>query len=401
VLTLGITQIIGWGTTVYALGVLAKPIQAETGWRLDLIIAGITAALLASGVASTAIGRMIDRHGGRLVMVLGSTLVASLQTAIALAPGIEAYLVCWALLGVGMRMCLYDAAFAALVQVAPEVGRTSISYLTLFGSFASSIFWPIGHTLADAYGWRATFMIFAALNLLICVPLHTWGLKRRPAVSTTSPTEPGQRLPLGAPIPVLLGRARAIAMALFAVVISACAFIFGALAILLPSVLQASGVTPREAVILASIKGVAQFGGRLCDICFGRNLGTLTVGRIAVALLPLSFAFLIFGGSGFGWALAFTILFGISNGLVTIVRGAVPLALFGPVGYGAVLGLLATPYLLMNASAPLLLTTVVEQTSILVGEWALLGCGLVAMVAMEVMAAWYRKTTEPTSPAER
>ena len=392
VVALGITQIIGWGTTVYALGVLAKPISADTGWRPDLVIAGITVALLASGLVSTFIGRAIDARGGRSVMVIGSALIAGLQAVLSYASDISIYLAIWAMLGIAMRMCLYDAAFAALVQVAPEQGRRGISYLTLFGSFASSIFWPIGFALEASYGWRATFLIFAALNLVVCLPLHIWGLPSRDpsAAPTAAPTASGGGV-MSPAAPLLAGSARTIAMALFAVVISACAFVFGALAVLLPSVLVASGVSAREAVILASIKGVAQFFGRVCDIAFGSNLGPLTVGRIAVFCLPLSFAALLFGQSGFAWALVFTILFGISNGLLTIVRGAVPLVLFGPVGYGAVLGLLATPYLLMNATAPVLLTSLIERGGVTIGVWAMLGVGLVAVLAMEIMAAWYRR----------
>lgn len=391
VLSLGITQIIGWGTTIYALGVLAKPIAADTGWRGDLVIAGITVALLASGVVSTTIGRLIDRRGGRFVMCIGSGLVAVMLAGIGMADSLATYLSAWALTGLAMRMCLYDAAFVALVQITPTRGRTAISYLTLFGSFASSIFWPIGHTLGGEFGWRTTFLIFAAMNLFICLPLHWWGLSAREAGQPAAGAEAAAQVTTPATAsPVLEGRAKTIAMAVFAVVISACAFVFGALAVLLPAVLEASGVSASQAVLLASIKGFAQFGGRVCDIRFGKNLGVLTVGRIAVACLPLSFAALLFGSGGFGWALVFTLLFGISNGLITIVRGAVPLILFGPVGYGAVLGLLATPYLLTNATAPVLLAALVEQTGYLAGEWVLFGFGLIAVVAMEVMAIWYR-----------
>ncbi len=391
VISLGITQIIGWGTTIYALGVLAKPIATDTGWRTDLVILGITVALLASSLVSTTVGRLIDRRGGRMVMVAGSAFVALMQVAIALTPNLTGYLVAWALLGLAMRLCLYDAAFAALVQVTPSRGRMAISYLTLFGSFASSIFWPIGHILAEQFGWRTTFLIFAAMNLIICLPLHWWGLAAKEAVDAPNDL-PAAAQPSAASViaPVLEGRAKQIAMAVFAVVISCCAFVFGALAVLLPAVLEASGVTAAEAVVLASIKGVAQFGGRVCDIRFGRNLGVLTVGRIAVACLPISFAALLFGSGGFGWALVFTILFGISNGLLTIVRGAVPLVLFGPVGYGAVLGLLATPYLLMNATAPVMLAALVERTGYIAGEWVLFGFGIIAVVAMELMTIWYR-----------
>ncbi len=390
VMALGVTQIIAWGTTIYALGVLAKPIAADTGWRLDLVIAGITCGLLASGVVSTAVGRWIDRSGGRGVMVLGSALMVAAQVAVAVASNVEAYLGAWTILGIAMRMSLYDAAFAALVQVAPSQGRRAISYLTLFGGFASSIFWPIGHLLEQAYGWRTTFLIFAALNLLICLPLHWFGLGTRQDSEQPSTSEPVALSSAAAPIPILQGRPRNIAMLLFALVVSSCAFVFGALAVLLPALLQASGVSGGQAVVLAAIKGVAQVGGRLADIMWGHHLGPLTLGRIAVALLPLSFLLLLSGDGSFVAALGFTILFGLSNGLVTIVRGAVPLVLFGPDGYGRVLGLLATPYLLVNATAPLVVIALVERTSFSTGSYVMLAAGAVATIAMEVMSAWYR-----------
>ncbi len=390
VIALGITQIIAWGSTIYALGVLAKPIATDTGWSMDFVIGGITCGLLASGVVSTTVGRLIDKYGGRRVMTLGSALMALAQTAVALAPSAPLYLAAWTVLGIAMRMSLYDAAFVALVQVAPSRGRRAISYLTLFGGFASSIFWPIGHVLGEAYGWRATFLIFAGLNLLVCLPLHWFGLNRQEALLALA-GDPTQAVPTNVAAPVLEGQARNIALVLFATVLSACAFVFGALAVMLPALLQASGITAAQAVVLAAIKGLAQVGGRLADIMYGQHLGPLTLGRIAVGLLPLSFLVLLGGGGGFMIALCFTILFGIANGLLTIVRGAVPLALFGTNGYGRVMGLLATPYLLMNATAPVLLTALVERTTFTAGTWVMLGAGAVGAIAMEGMSIWYHR----------
>src|SRR5690348_1688389 len=141
VLALGITQITAWGTSYYCLGVLAGPISRDTGWSRGFVFLGFTVALLAMGAVSSAVGRAIDRHGGRSVMTLGTVLVSAGLFALAQVRSEAAYLVVWAFLGVGMRLCLYDAAFAALVQVAPSRGRKAISYLTLFGAFASSVFW--------------------------------------------------------------------------------------------------------------------------------------------------------------------------------------------------------------------------------------------------------------------
>ena len=179
VCALGITQITAWGTSYYCLGVLAGPIATDTGWSRSLVYFGFTAALLAMGLVSTSVGRAIDRYGARAVMTLGTLLVSAGLFALSLVRTEAAYLAVWVFLGVGMRLCLYDAAFAALVQVVPSRGRLAISYLTLFGAFASTVFWVIGHYLNDAAGWRQTLVIFAVINLVVCLPLNWFGLARR------------------------------------------------------------------------------------------------------------------------------------------------------------------------------------------------------------------------------
>lgn len=388
IVALGITQIISWGTTLYALGVLGGPIARDTGWSPGLVFGGLTLGLLVAGAVSAPIGRAIDRHGARKVMALGSLLAALGLAALALAHDPYVYLGAWVVVGLAMRMTLYDAAFAALVQVTPARGRRAISYLTLFGGFASSVFWPIGHWLEAAHGWRTTFMVFAAINLLVCLPLHWWGLERREDDGVAAPA-PQERM--AGPEPPLEGRQRLVGMALFALIMSVSAFMIGALAVHLIPIIEAAGVGLETAVVLASLKGVAQVAGRIWEIVFAPNLKPLNLGRVAVGLFPLAFAALVFGGAGFATALTFTLLFGIGNGLTTIVRGAVPLALFGARGYGEVLGLLATPYLVLNALAPAAFAVIVESFGYATGTAVLLVCALLALAAMELMGHWYRR----------
>jgi MFS family permease len=392
ILALGITQIITWGTTLYALGVLGRPIAEATGWSQSLVFGGLTVGLLASAAVSTRIGRDIDRYGGQKIMALGSLLMAIGLLVLALVESPEAYLAAWALLGISMRMCLYDAAFAALVQVTPSRGRRAISYLTLFGGFASSLFWPIAHILNTAYGWRATLIIFAAINFCVCLPLHWIGLAQREnAPLPGRHVEGGAASPQAAAAPALEGSARTIAMLLFGMIVAASAIVFGAMAAHLVPLLQASGLTPAMAVWIASLKGVAQVGGRIWDLTLARTWHPLDVGRISVAIMPLSFLVLMLGGTNLLAALTFTLLFGISNGLVTIMRGAVPLALFGAAGYGEVLGILATPYLLLAALAPAAFAVVVEASGYAAAQTIMLLAGLCAVLGMEVMAFWYRR----------
>lgn len=394
VVALGFTQIISWGTTLYSLGVLGKPIVADTGWGSPLVFGGLTLGLLISGVTSRWFGRLIDRRGARTVMSVGSILVAIGLAALAYAPNSTTYLAAWAFLGLAMRMTLYDAAFAALVQVTPSRGRSAISYLTLFGGVASTTFWPIGDILNGQYGWRATYLIFAAINLVVCLPLHWYGLARREEAlpdATTSDGTPNAAMAHASDHAVLTGRTRQIAMVLFGVVMAASAFCYGAMAVHLVTVIGAAGITAAAAVWLASIKGIAQSIARMLDIIFGKSLHPITLGRITLAILPVSFALLMLPFSGLGSALVFTILFGAANGLTTIVRGSVPLALFGPIGYGEVLGILATPYLILNALAPMIFAVIAEAAGL---AWAM---GLVtlsatlAWISIEVMAHWYKQ----------
>ena len=390
IVALGITQIVAWGTTLYALGVLASPIAEDTGWSRSLVFSGLTIGLLASSFVSTAVGKAIDTKGARFVMSVGSVLCAVSLLIVAAANGPIVYLAGWAVMGLGMRMSLYDAAFAALVQVAPSRGRRAISYLTLFGGFASTFFWPIGHVLTAEVGWRMTLVIYAAINFAVCLPLHWWGLARREPPSSASSADPKASVAEVAD-PPLEGQARTFAMLLFAIVMSASAFVFGAMAVHLPAVLEASGLSAAAAVTLASIKGVAQVAGRIGEILFGKRLHAIDLGRISVGGMPLAFIVLMAGGASYSAAFLLIVLFGIANGLVTIVRGAVPLALFGPQGYGAVLGILATPYLLVNALAPAVLAVVVDLWGYTVAEAVVLVAGLLSAGAMEIMGFWYRK----------
>jgi MFS family permease len=192
----------------------------------------------------------------------------------------------------------------------------------------------------------------------------------------------------GAP---LQGRARAVAIALFALVMSLNGFVFGVVTVQLVPLLEAAGLATAAAVWVASMKGFAQFGGRVVEIVFGRKLRAMTVARIAIGVLPASFAVLLFSGGNLQAVVAFTLLMGASQGVITIVRGAVPLALFGATGYGAVLGLLATPIVIVNAASPTLFALIVDAWGWQTAEVVLLGASAASWLAMEAMSRWYER----------
>jgi predicted MFS family arabinose efflux permease len=322
-------------------------------------------------------------------MALGTVLVSIGLYALSLVQTTTQYLGVWAFLGVGMRLVLYDAAFAALVQVVPSRGRRAISYLTLFGAFASTVFWVVGHYLNEAVGWRETLVLFAVINLVVCLPVNWIGLARREAAGTQD--APAAAAPASRDGPPLTGAARTAAMALFALVMSLNGFVFAVVTVQLVPLLEAAGLATAAAVWVASMKGFAQFGGRVVEIVFGRNLRAITIARIAIGVLPVSFVLLAFAGGSFYVVVAFTLLMGASQGVITIVRGAVPLALFGAAGYGAVLGVLAMPILVVNAVSPTLFAMIVDRWGWQVAEIVLIAVAAASFLAIEVMSVWYER----------
>jgi predicted MFS family arabinose efflux permease len=246
----------------------------------------------------------------------------------------------------------------------------------------------VGHYLNQSFGWRQTLVAFAVINLL-CLPLNWWGLARREARradagagAEAAPAHDGP--PLG-------GSVRTVAMVLFALVMSLNGFVFAVVTVQLVPLLEAAGLAAAAAVWVASLKGFAQFGGRLVEIVFGRNLRAITVARIAIGALPVAFALLALAGGKLQVLVAFTLLMGASQGVVTIVRGAVPLALFGPAGYGAVLGIIATPILVVNAVSPTLFAMIVDRWGWHVAQIVLVAVAAASSLAMEVMSRWYER----------
>ena len=383
---LGITQITAWGTSYYCLGVLAKPIAAETGWAVSTIFLGFSIALVVMGAISTTVGRLIDRIGARTVMSIGTVIVSAGLLGLSQVRDVTFYYVAWAVIGVGMRCCLYDAAFAALVQVVPSRGRLAISYLTLYGAYASTVFWVIGHYLNETHGWRGTLMIFAAVNLVVCLPLNWFGLSWRETEKQAVATKEPQRVAEG---PVLQGSRRTLGIALFALIMSLNGFVFGVVSLQLVPLLEAAGLAGAVAVWVASLKGHGQFAGRVVEIFFGKNLRAMTVARISIGVLPAALVLLMLAEGQFWLLVAFTLVLGASQGVITIVRGAVPLALFGTEGYGAVLGLIATPILLVNAFSPTVFAVIVDQVGWHNAFYVLLASSILTWIAIELMSRWY------------
>jgi hypothetical protein len=356
VLVLGVTQILTWGTLFYPAVLTVPLIAADRGYSITFAMGGFSLALLTAGLVSPRVGSLIDRHGGHRVMPVGSLLGAAGLFALVHAADPVAYLAVWALLGVAIAASLYDPAFATLGRVFGLAARRPITALTLAGGFASTVSWPVTHVLIQAAGWRGTYLIYAALLAFVAAPLHALALPRTSADPAVHPQIQGQ------PPPAVLP-ARGKAFILVAAAFAAYAFVPSGLSAHLLAIFGRSGIDAAAVVAIGALFGPAQVIARICEFAFARRIHPLVVARFAVALLLCAFVLVAFLGMRALVAAAFMLMFGMCNGLLTIARGAVPLALFGAAGYGHLMGRIAGPYMVMQAVAPMVLAFVAEQAS--------------------------------------
>jgi hypothetical protein len=353
---LGITQIIAWGTIFYSPVLTAPLIMAETGWSLSFIMGGFSLGLLIAGLVAPFVGRSIDRYGGHMVMAVGALVSALGLFGLAHARSPAVYLAVWMVLGAGLGASLYDPAFATLGRIFGAAARRPITFLTLAGGFASTAGWPATHVLTGAVGWRGTYIVYAALMALVCAPLYAFALPRSRAALDAPAGDP-------AAAPEALLPSRGLAFVLVTAAFTAYAFVPSALSAHLLAIFGRSGIDSATVVMIGALFGPAQVAARLTELAFGRNLHPLLIGRAAVSLLVAAFALLALFGISVPLAAAFALMFGAANGLVTITRGALPLALFGADGYGRLMGRISGFWLVMQSAAPLVMAFVAERAS--------------------------------------
>ena len=353
---LGITQIIAWGTIFYSPVLTAPLIVAETGWSLSFVMGGFSLGLLIAGLVSPFVGRSIDRYGGHVVMTAGALVSALGLLGLAHARDPAMYLAVWVVLGAGLGASLYDPAFATLGRIFGAAARRPITILTLAGGFASTAGWPATHVLIGAVGWRGTYIVYAALMAAICAPLYAFALPRSRASVDAPAGGTAAR-------PAALLPPHGMAFVLVTAAFTAYAFVPSALSAHLLAIFGRTGIDAATVVLIGTLFGPAQVAARVTELAFGRNVHPLLVARAAVSLLVVAFALLALFGISVPLAAAFALMFGAANGLVTITRGALPLALFGADGYGRLMGRISGFWLVMQSAAPLVMAFVAERAS--------------------------------------
>jgi hypothetical protein len=353
---LGITQIIAWGAIFYSPVLTAPFIVAETGWSLSFTMGGFSLGLLVAGIVSPFVGRSIDRYGGHVVMTAGSLISALGLAGLAQVRSEAAYLAVWVVLGAGLGASLYDPAFATLGRIFGASARRAITILTLAGGFASTAGWPTTHLLLGELGWRGTYTVYAILMAAVCAPLHAFALPR----SRSKPSPPSTNVAQSTEAPLT---PHGLAFVLVTAGFTAYAFVPSALSAHLLAIFGRSGIDAATVVFIGTLFGPAQVAARVTELAFGRNVHPLLVARAAIVALALGYVLLAVFGISALLAAVFAVMFGAANGLITITRGALPLALFGAEGYGALMGRISGFWLVMQSAAPLVMAFVAERFS--------------------------------------
>jgi MFS family permease len=378
VAALGTSQTLAWASSYYLPAVLADPIGAAIGLPRSWVFGAFSFSLLIAAIAGPRVGRTIDRRGGRGVLVLSNVVLAAGLIALAAAAGPASLFGAWAILGIGMALGLYDAGFATLTALYGRNSRGAITGITLLAGFASTLSWPLSSFLNDAMGWRQTCLVWAALNLVLGLPLNRFGLPL--------PLRPAHR-PHAALVSVGWKPRRE--MVLVAFVFAAAWFVTGSMAAHLPRLLEMAGATPIAAITAAALVGPAQVVARALEFVVLRQIHPLVSARIAATLHPIGATVLALAGPA--GAAAFAVLYGAGNGLLTIARGTVPLAIFGPYAYGERTGLIGAPARVAQAFAPFVFGVLLEKIG--VGAIAIsAGLCLAALMALLCVRA------SPSSP---
>jgi MFS family permease len=352
VAALGTTQTVAWASSYYMPAILGAPIATALHLPTSVFFGLFSGALLLSAVVGPSVGRLIDRHGGRHLLAASNLVIAAGLLILADAHSSVGLVIAWTVLGVGIGMGLYDPAFVTLTWLYGRDARSSITGITLIAGFASTIGWPLSALFLHEFGWRAACLIWAGLNMLLAAPVNWLAIPRHglPAALPQAAMELPPADPPRAAMPIL------------AFFFAATWFVQGAMAAHLPGLLQAAGASATAAIAAASLVGPAQVAARIVEFGLLRSFHPISSARLASALHPIGAAFLVaFGAPGI---IAFALLHGAGNGMITIAKGTLPLALFGPGGYGLRSGLLSAPARMLQAASPFLFGLLLDQVGI-------------------------------------
>ncbi|WP_336212361.1 MFS transporter [Nonomuraea sp. LPB2021202275-12-8] len=384
---LAITQTAGYGILYYAFSVFITPMSRDLHAGVAEITGAITVAVLVSALVAPAVGRRLDRRGGRGLMTAGAVLGAAAVLAWSQVQSVlQLYLVC-AALGVASAMVLYEAAFAVIVAWFDAARRArALLAVTVVAGFASSIFLPLTGLLVERYGWRQALVILAAGYALAAVPLHALAVRSRP-----TPPHAGRREIVGA---ALRERPFWLLAAAFLTQTGAVAV----MGVLLVTYLIALGHRPVFAATVAGLLGVLSVTGRLVTTGLQARWRVSLITAAMFAMQGAAALLLPLVGRSTAGAVGSVVLFGLGFGVGTIARPALLADRYGTAAYGSLSGALALPITVAKALAPLIAAGMAQAAGYGVVMGAVAAC--CGLGALSLVAYDRRGRTRPASGHE-
>lgn len=383
VAALTVSQILGWGTTYEMPAVFGRAMAADLGLANETAFAGLTVMMLVMAFLGPWTGRQIARHGASKVLAMGSVLMAAGLATLALSTGLVLYAVAWLILGVGGSFALTVPAFAAVVEREGRDARRAIGILMIFTGLSSAVCWPLLTLAGEALGWRGALLTAAAVQLLVVLPVHL-------AIGRIAITRSDEDRAADAVEPLDLSRRMAVvAFLLIALSSSLSSLMTFGLSPQLLHILELSGATPALALQLGSLRAVFGISARAVDLVLGKRTSPITTGLAGSAMLTASTLLLIFFSGTPSSLLLFTALYGFGSGVSALARATMALSFFSASRFARQSARLALPQNLANATAPVLMTSVIDRAGIdagLVLATLLAATGFVAILGLAVIA---------------
>ncbi|MBB4194106.1 MFS family permease [Rhizobium aethiopicum] len=354
VTVLAVTQLIGWGTTFDMLGVMGRIVAPDLGIANEVAFAGLTIMMMVSAVVGPMTGGWLARYGAARVLAAASLTFALGLSLLAAANGVILYAAAWVVIGIGGALGLSAPAYTAVVEREGINGKRVITILMLFTGLSSAVFWPILSLLNDAFGWRLTFLICAALQFFICLPLHLFALPRPIAALLH-----GGAADI-APVPLSKAAQRK-AFLLIATSTTITTFITFGISPSLLEIFRQSGASPAFALQLGSARGILGISARFLDMLLGRRGNPIVSAAMGTGLMLTSFLMMLIVGPSTPLLVSFILLYGFGAGVMTVARALLPLVLFSPREFGLQSARLSLPQNLANAVAPVVFTAILDR----------------------------------------
>lgn len=380
ILALGTTQTLAWASSYYLPAILADPIGRDLGVSSNWIFAAFSASLVISALLGPRIGRQIDLVGGRSVLSISNVTLAAGLALLGFTYSIPMLIAAWLLLGIGMGAGLYDAAFGALGRIYGDAARRAITGITLIAGFASTVGWPLTAWGLESIGWRNTCFAWAAAHILIGLPINWLMLPPVAGAKAAIANAVKPHIPIDR------------TMALLAFAFAAAWSVTGAMAAHFPRILEAAGATSVQAIAAGALIGPAQVAARIVEASLLSRYHPLVSTRLACLTHPIGAIIVALVGGGA--ASVFAIFHGAGNGVLTIARGTLPLAIFGPNNYAYRLGIIGAPARMAQAAAPLAFGLLIDVmgSRILIVSSAL---SLAALAALFLLRAGPAASAQP------